>query len=78
MKSRTEGDLQELLLRCCRPDDKGRKSIPRLADQLGLASFTIYKWVKGNHIPHWRATQLVSHAQGEVTLEEFIPYLFRT
>lgn len=78
MNSRETSDLQALLLRCCRPGEKGHKSIPRLADQLDLASYTIYKWIKANHVPHWRVTQLVAHAQGDVTVDEFVPFLFRT
>lgn len=81
MVSRTEHQadremLQELLLRCCRPDDGGRKSIPKLADQLGLANYTIYKWLKAVSVPHWRASQLVENSGGEVTLDEFIPFVF--
>lgn len=72
-------DLQKLLVRCCHPDEKGRRSLPILAAQLGLAGYTIYKWVDADRLPTWRVSDLVDHAPESegVTVAEFLPYVFK-
>lgn len=71
------GPLHELLLRCCRPGEKGEKSIPILAKQLSMTNAAVYKWVHSQYLPSWRAEELALMSEGEVELTEFYPYIFK-
>lgn len=71
------GPLQDLLLRCCTPDTKGRRSISILAKQLGLTSCAVYKWISEEYVPQKRIAQLVKHTGGAVKVQDFAPYFFR-
>lgn len=70
------GPLQDLLLKCCPPDDKGRQSIPILARALDMTSCGVYKWVSDNHLPSKRVFELITLSAGRARWEEFLPYVF--
>ncbi|MGH9933387.1 MAG: hypothetical protein ACREA9_29745 [Pyrinomonadaceae bacterium] len=70
------GPLQDLLLKCCPPDGKGRRSIPLLAKQLDMTAYGVYKWIGDGHVPSKRIFELITLAKGAVTWEEFLPYVF--
>lgn len=68
------GGLQDLLLKACPPDDKGRVSIPHLAGKLNLSSTSVYNWIAANRVPSRRVKSLVKLSKGRITLEEVLPY----
>lgn len=70
------GPLQDLLLECCTPDSKGRKSIPTLARQLNMTTYGVYKWIEQSHVPSKRVFELVAMSGGKVTWNQFLPYVF--
>ena len=70
------GPFQDLLLKCCPPDDKGRQSIPILARALDMTSCGVYKWVSEGHLPPKRVFELIQLSEGRVSWEEFLPYVF--
>lgn len=70
------GPLHDLLLKCAPPDSKNEKSIPILADALGLSSMAIYKWISDSSVPSKRVNKLVNLSKGAVTREEFDAYIY--
>lgn len=71
------GDLQDLLLKACPPaKDSGRVSIPVLAAQLGITASYVYKWIEQNQVPPKYVRKIVEISNGELTLEDFHPYVF--
>jgi hypothetical protein len=71
------GELHNLLLRACPPDDNGNRSIPVLAKHLEMSSWGVFKWIKNNRLPPRQAAKIVELSHGEVTLNDFIPYIFK-
>ena len=72
------GSLQSVLLRACPPDRDGRASIPILAGRLGLSPQTLYdRWIKNGRIPQDRVSDLLLVADGRVTMEDLLPFLFK-
>lgn len=72
------GPLGELLIKACPPDPHtGVKSIPVLAKALGLAPWSLYKWIQNIKIPPDRAVEVVNLSGGRVSIEDFHPYVFR-
>jgi hypothetical protein len=70
------GPLQDLLLKCCPPDGKGRRSIPLLAQQLNMTAYGVYTWIGDSHVPSKRVFELIALSKGAVTWDEFLPYVF--
>lgn len=70
------GPLQDLLLRACPPDDKGKRSLPVLARALGVSHQYVYRWVKEAKVPQKFLGKIVALSNGRVTLGQFHPYLF--
>lgn len=70
------GDLHALLLKACPPDDKGKQSIPVLAQALGVSHQYIYKWIDAKKVPPAYASKMVDKANGRVALTDFHPYVF--
>lgn len=77
------GPLGDLLLKACRPDSSGIRSIPNLARQIKLAPMSLYKWIKKAKIPPERALLIVQNSinpkteRPTVTLEDFHPYVYK-
>lgn len=71
------GPLADLLIKACPPNEKGVKSIPILARRLGLAPFSLYKWIRDVKIPPDRVVQVVGVSEGRVRTEDFVPYVFK-
>lgn len=71
------GPLHALLINACPPDpDSGTKSIPVLAEAMGLKSWTIYKWIKAGRIPPRQAMRVVDLSHGAVSLSDMTPFVF--
>lgn len=71
------GPLQDLLLRCCPPDEKGRTSISILAKAIGMSNYGVYLWIKHEYVPQKRIQQLVKLSGGKVKLNDFMPFFFQ-
>ncbi len=77
------GPLGDLLLKACRPDSEGVRSIPNLARQIDLAPMSLYKWIRKAKIPPERALLIVQNSvdpqtkKPTVTLEDFHPYVYK-
>ena len=70
------GPLQDLLLRACPPDERGKTSIPALARALKISHQYIYRWIDEGIVPPKFVSRIVALSNGRVTLEQFHPYLF--
>ena len=77
------GPLGDLLLKACRPDSEGIRSIPNLARQIDLAPMSLYKWIRKAKIPPERALMIVENSinpktgKSSVKLEDFHPYVYK-
>lgn len=72
------GALHTVLLRACPPDEQGRKSIPTLADRLGTTYQNIYsRWIKQNRIPQEWVHDLLLVAEGRVSMDDLLPFVFK-
>ena len=77
------GPLGALLIRACRPDSAGVRSIPILARQIDLAPMSLYKWIRKAKLPPERAVLIVQNSidpktkRAAVTLEDFHPYVYK-
>ena len=68
------GELHTLLLEACAPDEKGNRSIPALAKQLGVSYQYVYRWVETKRIPPKFARKLVERQGCPVKMEAFLPF----
>lgn len=71
------GDLQGLLIRACPPDKFHFRSIPLLAQALGISPQAIYKWIERDTVPAGWVRSLVELPGSELTLEDLTPYVFK-
>lgn len=69
------GPLQDLMLKACRPV-RNKKSINILAIQIGCAHGTLYQAIQRNRITPRVAERIIKNSQGDVTKEDFVPYVF--
>lgn len=70
------GALHRLLLEICPPDpETNKKSIPGLANQLGVTHQYVYKWIENNRVPVKQAKKLVQMSNGQKTLNDFSDFL---
>lgn len=73
--------MKDLLVRICPPDKKGRKSIPVLANKLGMSDYGVYKWINSGKIPPTVASKLIKLAKkaGEpLKLSDLHKFVFDT
>lgn len=70
------GGLQDLLLKACPPDARGKRSIPAVAKSLKISHQYVYRWIEEKSIPPKYVKTLVENAKGAVTIEEFHPFVF--
>lgn len=70
------GELQDLLLRACPVNDKGKRSIPVLAKHLGVSTQYVYRWIDDKSIPPKFVRRLVDMGDGKVTLDDFHKFVF--
>jgi hypothetical protein len=70
------GGLQDLLLKACPPDARGKKSIPAVAKSLEVSHQYVYRWIEDESIPPKFVKQLVEKSNGAVTIEDFHKYVF--
>lgn len=70
------GGLQDLLLKACPPDARGKKSIPAVAKSLGVSHQYVYRWIEEKSIPPKFVKQLVANGGEAVNIEDFHPYVF--
>lgn len=71
------GPLHDLLLDVCPPNKDGVKSIPVLAQHLGLSNQCIYFWIAKDRIPAGHAKALVKASGGRVSLEKIVKFVVR-
>ncbi|QGH44978.1 hypothetical protein [Bacteriophage Phobos] len=70
------GPLHRLLLSICPLDpEKNKKSIPLLANALGVTHQYVYKWIENNRVPVKHVKKLVEMSDGEKTLNDFSDFL---
>lgn len=74
--SAIENPLHRLLLTATPPDLSGEVTLTYLASLLGVARFTIYKWLAAGRLPAERAIDVVKHSRGMVTLDDFHPFVY--
>lgn len=71
------GPLHDLMLRACPPNDKsGMKSIPTLAEAIGYTPQGLYKMIRQNKVSPAAAAKIVEVSNGEVSLDDFHPYVY--
>lgn len=70
------GPLHDLLLKACRPDSKGFRSIPVLASSLEISAYAVYKWVAAGKIPPGYVLKIVEMSDGTVSLEDFHQFVY--
>ena len=71
------GPLQDLLLAACPPDPvSGIKSIPILAEALGMSPWGVFKWIHASRIPPRQATRVVDLSESRVTLGDFSAFIY--
>lgn len=77
-KNKRRSPLHSVLLRACPPDENGSRSIPLLAAKLGTSYQNIYgRWIDQNRIPqHW-VHQILLVADGRVSMEDLLPFVFK-
>ncbi|MGI9503712.1 MAG: hypothetical protein ACR2RE_11735 [Geminicoccaceae bacterium] len=69
------GPVQGLLLKACPPDDNEVVSVNKMAEIMGLAPQSVFRWCRLNAIPAKRAQLIVDVSNGAVTLEELLPHI---
>lgn len=71
------GDLQDLLIAACPPDEHGNKSISILAAALGTSHQNLYKCIDQKRIPtaHQLPKRIIEISGGRVTHEDLLPFL---
>lgn len=75
-RHRENGPLHDLLLKACPPSKKGEKSITILAKALHVSASAVHRWIKRKKIPPKRAADVVTIADGRVTLANFSPFIY--
>lgn len=72
------GPMHDLLIRACPPNPKtGVKSIPQLAERLGLTRYAIYKWIEAGKIPPHHVLRIVALSNGRLAKrEEFDEFVY--
>lgn len=70
------GSLQDLLLKACPPDKRGKKSIPAVAKSLGVSHQYVYRWIEEKSIPPKFVKTLVENSNEAVTIEDFHQFVF--
>lgn len=71
------GELQRLLLKCCPPDENNIRSIPVLAEAMGMSAYAIYRWLERESVPPSRVKTLVELSDGDVTQDDFLKFVFK-
>ncbi len=59
IKMKDLGELGDLLLRACPPDDSGAVSIRHLANLTGVGVMNIYRWCRDDRLPANRVNHIV-------------------
>jgi hypothetical protein len=70
------GELHDLLLKACPPNEKGTRSIPALAKALGISHQYVYRWIEEKKIPPKFVTKIVALPGCSVAISEFHPFVF--
>lgn len=70
------GPLHDLLLRACPSTPKEPRSIPRLAEALGISHQYVYRWIETKKVPPKFVKKMVELPGSTVSVEEFHPYVF--
>lgn len=74
--SQIENPLHRLLLRSTPPDLSGEVTLAHLSKRIGVARFSIYKWMEAMRLPPGRAIDIVRQSRGAVSLTDFHPYVY--
>lgn len=71
------GPLHDLMLRAAPPhEENGMKSIATLAVAIGYSPAGLYKMIRNNKVSPPAAAKIVEVSRGQVTLEDFHPYVY--
>lgn len=72
-------NMKDFLLRACPPDEKGNRSISRLAEHLGMSAYGVYKWINAGKITPEGAKRLMAltkDAKRPLTQVDLAPFMF--
>lgn len=69
------GPLHGLLLDACPPDEKGHRSIMRLAELLGVSYQNVYKWIESGRIPPKRVKDIMEVSNGSVLQSQLLEFV---
>lgn len=67
------GPLHDLLLKAC---PGPAKSIPKLAEALGVTHQYVYRWIETKRVPPKYVTKMVDFAGSQVSFKDFHSYVF--
>lgn len=70
------GPLHDLMLKACPPNESKMRSIPILAAAIEYTPQGLYKVIRKGKVMPTLAAKIVEVSQGEVTLEDFHPYVY--
>lgn len=71
------GKLKKLLIDACPPDPvTGAKSIPLLAKAIGVSKQALGHAMERNKLTTGLATKIVDKADGRVSLNDLVPFIF--
>ena len=70
------GPLHDLLLKACPPSESNMRSIPILALAIEYTPQGLYKVIRKGKVTPQLAAKIVDASKGEVSLDDFHPYVY--